>query len=63
MVPFNFAFDARKRDMVEATVLHLPNFELAFFVETNASNVGMGAILSQDKHLIAFFSRKFGPQL
>ena len=63
MVPFNFALDALKRDMVDTPVLRLLNFELAFFVKTDASNVGIGAILSQDKHSIAFFNRKFGPQL
>ena len=49
--------------MVEAPVLCLPNFELAFVVETDASNVGMGAVLLKDEHPITFFSRKFGRRL
>ena len=56
-------FDALKRAMVEAPVLRLPNFELAFVVKTDASNVGMGDVLLQDEHLISFFIRKFGPRL
>ena len=53
-------FDALKRAMVESPILRLPSFELAFVVETNTSNVGMGVVLLQDE-LIAFFSPKFGP--
>lgn len=34
------AFQALKHAMSDAPVLHLPNFELPFIIETDASNVG-----------------------
>lgn len=49
--------------MVIAPVLRLLNFTLDFIIETNASNVGVGAVLMQEAHLIAFFSKKLGPKL
>ncbi|XP_057771016.1 uncharacterized mitochondrial protein AtMg00860-like [Salvia miltiorrhiza] len=57
------AFDALKAAMTSVPVLHLPHFEHEFIVETDASNVGMGAVLMQLEHPIAFFSKKLGPRL
>jgi len=41
----------------------LPDFTLPFTVETDASGTGMGAVLSQQGHPIAYFSKNFPPKL
>jgi hypothetical protein len=57
------AFDNLKSAMTKAPVLALPNFEQDFQIDTDASGVGMGAVLSQNGHPIAYFSKKFCPKL
>ena len=42
------AFDSLKVAMVIALILALPNFTIEFTVESDASNVGIGAVLTQD---------------
>lgn len=49
--------------MKQALVLSLPNFELPFVVETDASGTTMGVVLMQQGHPLAFFSKPFGPRL
>lgn len=46
-----------------ARVLSLPDFAVPFTVETNASGIGMGAVLLQNGHPVAFFSKSFTPKL
>jgi len=49
--------------MTQAPILSLLNFELPFIVETDASGTTMGAVLMQQGHPLAFFSKPFGPHL
>ena len=43
--------------MCTSPVLRLPDFERPFVIETDASNGGIGAVLQQDSHPIAYLSR------
>lgn len=53
------AFEALKRAITSAPVLVLPNFEIPFKVECDASGKGVDAVLIQLRHPIAFFSKAF----
>ncbi|GJW73776.1 putative mitochondrial protein [Tanacetum coccineum] len=56
------AFESLKSAMINAPVLALPNFQEEFTVETDASNEGIGAVLQQQGHPIAFLSRSLAPK-
>ncbi|GFV25572.1 retrovirus-related Pol polyprotein from transposon 17.6 [Trichonephila clavipes] len=51
------SFDKIKRALTEAPVLQLRNFTEQFNLFTDASGVGMGAVLNQNHRPIAFASR------
>ena len=55
-------FTALKAAVMSASVLALPDFGKPFVVECNASTYGFGAVLIQEAHPIAFFSRPVAPR-
>jgi hypothetical protein len=46
--------------MSSTPVLSLPDFDLSFVIETYAYEKGVGVVLSQNDHPIAFFSKALG---
>lgn len=51
------AFLALKKALTTTPVLALPDFSKDFVIECDASNGGIGAILSQDRHPITYLSK------
>jgi hypothetical protein len=55
-------FQAFKKALISALVLALPKFSQPFIVETDASAKGIGAVLQQQGHPIAYVSKALGPK-
>jgi hypothetical protein len=53
-------FQALKTALTSTPVLAIPNFDKTFTVETGASAKGIGAVLQQQGHPIAFVSKALG---
>jgi hypothetical protein len=49
--------------LIEAPVLALPDFAKPLLIEIDASKLGIGAVLMQNHHLIAFVSKSLGPKM
>jgi hypothetical protein len=58
----NSSFQALKTALSTAPVLAFPDFEQPFAVETDASSTGVGAVLIQRGHPLAFISKALGPK-
>lgn len=56
------AFQTLKQSLISAPVLALPDFSQPFCLETDASKMGIGAVLMQSSHPIAYLSKALGPK-
>ena len=60
------AFDALKARLTEAPILAYPEYSLPFILDTDASHVGTGAVLSQvqdgREHVVSYYSKMFTPE-
>lgn len=56
------AFDTLKQALMTAPVLAVPNFALPFCIQTDASTTGIGVVLMQQNHPLAFLSKALGPK-
>ncbi|GKB44027.1 gypsy/ty3 retroelement polyprotein [Tanacetum coccineum] len=56
------AFERLQQTMMQSHVLALPNFDEEFVIEIDVSGFGIGAVLQQNKHPIAYLSKTLAPK-
>jgi hypothetical protein len=56
------AFQTLKEALTEAPVLAVPDFSKKFCIETDACKSGVGAVLMQEGHPLAYISKPLGPK-
>jgi hypothetical protein len=56
------SFQALQTTLCTAPVLALPNFSKPFCIETDACGTGVGAVLLQEGHPLAYISKALGPK-
>lgn len=56
------AFQHLKTALISALVLALPQFNKQFEIEIDVSEFGIGVVLMQNGHPLAFFSKALGPK-
>jgi hypothetical protein len=57
------AFQTLKQLLAQAPIIVLPDFNKPFYIEIAASETGVGAVLMQENHPIAFVNKSLGPKL
>jgi hypothetical protein len=57
------AFQTLKSALVLAHVLALPDFQKQISIKTDAYDLGVGAVLMQEGHPVAFVSKALGTKL
>lgn len=56
------AFEALKEALMSAPILAIPNFARPFEILTDACATGIGAVLSQQGHPLAYLNKALGPK-
>nr|GEU41703.1 hypothetical protein [Tanacetum cinerariifolium] len=56
------AFETLKCAMIQVISLQLPDFNETFLIETDAYGVGIGVVLQQNGHPVAFLSKTLAPE-